>query len=628
MLPGAGPALAQPEAGPAEISLGWRDLGLAPDMLLGTNTATEFTVPVPAGLNAVRLRGVMRAPTNIGAGFLEVSDRSGRLLAAVDLPAMAAAQAAVPLDIDVAAAQVQDSSIGLSFTVRPTDRADQICGPVQQLAISELSMLYVGADPPPTTVANFFPPVLEQVAVYAPVDADAAEQQAVLALTSTLSRRYQPIPLEVRVATLPRGALPPPAAPLERAVVVERGQAGLRVDNPGGPEAFLRISGRGDELTAQTSLLDTGLQSLAQVTAARVDQPGARDDAVGDTVAFAQLGIQARADVLRSASFNAGVDRAALGSGRIESLRVHLLADYTPVAPKDSATVTVRSGDEVVYTGMLDESGRLDTTFELAGAALPQRVGLDFTVTYTPGQECGPFVAPLSFQVDPESTLTVRRGGGPLHGFGAFPSEFAGDFYVGLDGSGPNQLVHAAAVVAALARLTTAELTPKVVDFRSAVDSESGALLVANSAALEQTPLNPPLSGNGSSVSADLPGALRAEVDNGLGSIQAFADPARDRSVVLVTTTGAWTLVDPLFGYLAGLDGGWSALSGDVLAAGTAGVPTDLSIRGADAPVDDETAGESRVPWLWIALAVLVVAAVATLGLWAWSRRRSTDRDA
>ncbi|MGE2728570.1 hypothetical protein ACQI4F_03760 [Mycolicibacterium vaccae] len=618
----AGPAHAQPEADPAELALPWPNLGIAPQMLLTAGTATDIAVPVPAGVSAVRVRGVLHAPVNINAGFVEVRDGDGRFVAALEIPVATATQAVTSFDIDVAAAAVRDASTKLSFIVRSTDRADQVCGPPQQLLISELSTLYVGAVPPPTTIADFFPPVLERVVVYAPIGATAAEQQAVLTLVSTLTRLYLPMPLTVRVENLPRGAVPPPAARLERAVVVEQGSAGLRVEFAGSSEAFLRIAGQGDELTTQVSLLDNQLQSLAQVPTARVDQAGSRHQSITDTVTFKDLGLQGRMDVLRSGTLNVGMDRAALGP-RVDGARVRLLADHTPVSPGDSATVTIRSGDDVVYTAPLDRTGRLDATFEVPRTTLRQRVGLDLTVTFTPQQECGPFIAPLSFQIDPESTLTLQRGGPPLDGFGSVPSEFSPEFYVGLDGSGQNQLIHAARVVGRIAALTTSPLSPKIVDFRSAVDSQTGALLVANSASLEQTSLRPPLSGRGSAISADLPGMLRADVENGLGSIQAFADPARNRSVVLVTTTDAWTLVDPLFGYLDGLPDGWAQLSGDVLAAGEAGTPTQLTIGPGGTDAAAHHAAETP-PFTVVAAIVASVAVVLAAGAaWLWRRRRA-----
>ncbi len=79
---------------------------------------------------------------------------------------------------------------------------------------------------------------------------------------------------------------------------------------------------------------------------------------------------------------------------------------------------------------------------------------------------------------------------------------------------------------------------------------------------------------------------LQLNIDKGLGSIQAFfADPSRNRSVILVTTTSNWALVDPLFNYFNGPNGDdWTQLKGDVLAAGESGNPVNVAIRQAAAP--------------------------------------------
>ncbi len=142
-----------------------------------------------------------------------------------------------------------------------------------------------------------------------------------------------------------------------------------------------------------------------------------------------------------------------------------------------------------------------------------------------------------------------------------------------------NQLSYAARVVAAIARFAKTDLTPQVVDLQSAATGTSGALIVANSNAINQTSLNPPVSGDGSIVNFALPTELKVNIDNGLGSIQAFADPPRNRSVVLVTTTKDWALVDPIFSNFEGSAGDWSQLKGDVLVAGAEGAPTNVAIR-------------------------------------------------
>lgn len=627
----AGIAHAQPDAAAdppaaANLRLDWPALGLNPEVFLGVDSSMNFTIPVAPGLTPSRLQGMIHAPMNIAAGFLEINDGDGRFLGAVELPPGASAQAVTPFDVDISAARVQSSSIDVSLTVRVRDNGGEFCGPLQQLTLSDMATVFTGTESPATTIANFFPPVLEKVTIYTPANADAAEQQSALLLVTTLARLYKPQPVVITVVAQPRGAVPPPAGQLARSVVVESGDAvGLTVERPGSPDAFLRMSGSGDELSAQASLLVNQLQSLAQTPASRIDQAGSEEQLSGDTLTFSQLKLTGKTDVLRTGTLAIGVDRASLGAGRVDSVQVHLLADYTPVPKDDAASVVIRSKGVVVYRTVLDSTGVLDATFDLERPAFGQGINLDFALTYTPHEACGPLMAPINFQVDPRSTFTMERGGPPLNGFGAFPSEFNPSFMVALDGSGPNQLSYAARVVAAIASLTNAQLTPQVVDFKTAADADTGALIVANSKAIEQTTLNPPVGGDGIAVDVGLPTELRANIDDGLASIQAFADQPRNRSVVLVTTTASWSLVDPLFNYIDGLDGGWSALSGDVLAAGAARVPTNVSIRDTGDTFEPPSAPalpKSLDQWIPIAVGVAVVVAIAVVAAILWARRR------
>ena len=616
-----------PEPGPvADVTLPWNTLGLPPQMvLLGDDTNQEFKVPVPSGLNATRLRGLIHAPMDfVSGGFVEVDDSTGRLLGTVPLPAVTPEQAVVPFDVDISAAEVSGSAVGLSFTVRDAPiPAEQRCGLDQRVVLSDLDAVFAGNEPPPATVASFFPPVLERLTIYVPNNADGAEQQAVLSLTSAVARMYRTQSPAITVVNLPRGAAPPPADRLARAISVETGDAGLNVINPGTPGAYLKLTGRGDELANQVSLVSNQLQSLVQVPNARVDQAGSTTLSGPDEMTFGQLNISGKTTVLRTADLTVGVDRAALGKGRVDGLRVHLLASHTPVASLDSASVMVNVNGQAVYTTPLGIDGRIDAEFDVPGELLRQRINFDFDLAFTPRQLCTPTIAPLTFQLDPSSTLTVRRGGGPLGGFGAVPSEFSPEFLVALDGSNPNQLDYASRVVANIAGLTSAPLTPRlVVDVKAAADADTGALIVANAKTLGLTSLRPPVSGESSGVQVDLHSELRADINQGLGSIQVFADEPRHRSVVVVTTSGAWTLVDPLFGYIDQLPNGWASVNGDVLAAGTDGVVTDLSIGPADvAP----TSTSDEINWpLWLAIAAGCIALAAVVGgaLWWIVRRR------
>ncbi|KUI27201.1 hypothetical protein AU196_01300 [Mycobacterium sp. IS-1742] len=619
----AAPLNADPAAGP-EVTLPWRTLGLPADVtLVGADTNQDFSVPVPTGFGAVRLRGLIHAPVDFGAGFVEIADSTGRFLATVDLPAVAPDQAVVPFDVDISAARVNAAKVGLSFTVREAALpVGERCGLGERVRLSDLATVYAGIEPAPTTVATFFPPVLQRLTIYTPIDADDAEEQAVLTLASAVARMYRPQSPVITVVKQPRGARPPAAPQFTRAVVVENGDAGLTVVDPDTADVHLEVNGRGDQLSAQASLIANQVQSLVQVPEVRVDKAGSRGAPSVDEVRFGDLGMSGESSVLRTSTMAVGVDRAALGSGRVDGLRVHLLATHTPVQPMDSASLMVRVNGEAVHTVALGDTGRVDASFDVPGELLGQRINLDFDLTFSPRQLCSPTIAPLTFQLDPRSTVTMRRGGPPLGGFGAVPSEFSPEFLVALDGSNPNQLHYATRVIADIARLTDTELTPRVVDVKAAADAGIGALIVANAATIDQTSLSPPVGGQSAEVRIGLRDELRADINRGLGSIQAFADGARNRSIVLVTTSGAWTLVEPLFGYVDQLPDGWSSLNGDVLAAGAAGTVTNLSVGAGDAappPTED-----SNDPAVWVAIGV-GAAALAALVVGAallWRRRR------
>ena len=382
------------------------------------------------------------------------------------------------------------------------------------------------------------------------------------------------------------------------------------------------MSGRGDQLADQASLLVNGLQSLVQVANARIDKAGSNRASDADEMSFGQLNLTGESSVLRTSKFTVGVDRSALGA-RTDNLQVHLLATYTPVASLDSASLVVSVNDQTVYSSPLDDSGRVDAVFQVPGQFLRQRTNFDFDLTFSPRQLCSPTTAPLLFKLDPRSTLTMRRGGPPLGGFSAVPSEFSPEFLVALDGSNPNQLGYATRVLASIARQSGTALMPRVVDVKAAAGASDGALIVANSATLKLMSMRPPIGGESSDVQLDLRNELRVDIDRGLGSIQVFADQPRQRTVVLVTTSGAWSLMEPLLGYLDQVPGGWSGLDGNTLAAGAAGVVTDLSIGPDDVASAAAQDGTDRRAWLTIGAGCVALAVFGLTGVLWWRRRRA-----
>ena len=605
-----------------EVTLPWPALGVADSMtLLGANTAQEFSLPVAAGLTPVRLRGLIHAPVDFGPGFVEITDGAGRFLATVDLPEVTPQQAVVPFDVDIAATQVAESTVRLSFTVRqPGIDAEQRCGLGESVEISDLSMLFAGTEAAPTTIAEFFPPVLQRLTIYTPIEADDSEAQAVLTLASAVARTYGTQNPAITVVKQTRGATPPPAPQFTRAVVVESGDAGIALVNSNQPDVFLRVTGRGGQLSDQASLMVNQLQSLAQGPTVRVEQPGSDAGPQTDEFTFEELNLSGEASVLRTADLTVGVDRAALGADRVDGMTVNLKAAHTPVADLDTATVMVSVNGQAVYSAPLGSSGELDATFDVPGVVLRQRIGMEFALTYSPRQLCNPMIAPLTFQLDPQSTVTVRRGGPTPGGFDAVPSALSPEFLVAMDGTSPDQLDYAAQVVADIARLTSTPLTPRVVAVNDAADAETGALIVANASTLQQTSLRPPVGGESAAVQVDLPEALRADIPNGLGSIQVFADESRDRTVVLVSTSGAWSLLDPLFGYIDAQPDNWSSLQGNVVAAGEGGTVTNLAVGVEDA--EPPVAQDAQAWPVWVAIAGVVVLGLLLVAITLLTRHR------
>lgn len=172
---GTAHALPDDPVAPPGVTLLWPALGLKPGIVLDPKLSPVFTVPVPAGLAAVRLLGMIHTPVNIRAGYIEVDDGDGKFLAAVDLPSAAPGQVVVPFDVDISTARFSNSAIDLRFTVRPIDNGDEFCGPMQQVVLSDLATVFTGIEMPATTIASFFPPILQQVTIYTPTDAEAVE---------------------------------------------------------------------------------------------------------------------------------------------------------------------------------------------------------------------------------------------------------------------------------------------------------------------------------------------------------------------------------------------------------------------------------------------------------------------
>ena len=114
------------------------------------------------------------------------------------------------------------------------------------------------------------------------------------------------------------------------------------------------------------------------------------------------------------------------------------------------------AGGVVLDTIRLDRSGHVDTKFTIPAEIAARNPGLVLTVAYEPGAGgCTPRTVPMNFQVDPTSTASVKPGGAvAMGGFAALPQAFIPTFQVAMDGTDPDELLHAATIAGLIQQMS------------------------------------------------------------------------------------------------------------------------------------------------------------------------------
>ncbi|MGE2722815.1 hypothetical protein [Mycolicibacterium celeriflavum] len=610
------------------LRLSWEQLGMSPTIgFTAANSAQSVTIPVPEGTRLGMFFGELQSIVNVTGGYIEIAGDDGSLLGSVPIPDVSLGQATVPFAIDVSTLVIRDQTARFNVVLRQMG-ADPICGSTPNVTINRLAVEFIGPITPPTTIDQFFPVLLSGIDIYVDPAPTKSEGQAVVTLASLLTRHYRDIPIDLRVLPLPRTDEPLSEwNAMRRTVVVRDGVT----DDRGGEVAvtaphgvpYLLITGKGGSLVDQTALFRSQLLVISQTPTAAIDSTEPMAVRGTNTASFRQLGAGGRITVLGQSSIYTGFDTAVFGLANPGRLDVHLLAHYSSVKDSEKGTLLVRSGGQVLYSAELDQSGRLDATFSVPGDLGSRGAGLELAVTYEPAPgACNPRTVPLTFEIDDASTVTVAGGNVSMGGFEALPVGFSPTFQVALGEYDTNYLSRAVAVIAPVQKLTSRELLPTLVDVNQAAHSGSGALIVADSKAVEETRLEPPIASERNAVEMDLPPDVVARIPGGLGSIQAFAD--NDRTVVLVTTSGDWSLVNPVFDYLVTRPGGWRDLRGDVVVAGAGGKAKNITIHSNGPALRVAETSNRWVPWALVGATAALIA--GTVAMVTRSRRRKALR--
>lgn len=587
--------------------IGWPALGRSDRLdILGADQSVDTDIPVPPGVTPGILTGLIGSVVNTAAGRVDVHDGRGVLLGSIPVPPD---QLSVPFAVDISGAQIVAGLAPLRFVLRDQNPPVDNCGRLPSLTLSQLSSGFLGQTPYPARVADFRPGYVAQIVIRVGPSPTTEQQQAALELVAMLTRYYRPIPVRIDVDT---SSGPAPAGPPTRRMIElrEAAEPGLKVHNPGLPEAVLVISGRGRELSDQVTLFADRRVELAQAPSATA-KTATTDVPVGTTVkTFAQLRMVGEASVLGTANLYVGFDAGEFVVGPVQQATVRLLAHYTPVADGE-ASVVIRSGTTVLGSRLLDDSGLLDITGTIPAESIQSTVGIGLQLRYLPHQRCAPLNDRMQFTIDPESTVTVTPGNRTRCGFPVLPMAFTPEFKVAIDQ--PGHLRYAAQLINLLGQQTAAVLRPHVTPLAQAAQSGSAALVVARGPDLAAAGLTPPMLAQGSDT-VDIDGVPATDVDlNGpVGIIAAFSH--HGRTVLAVSASQDWSLVDRSVDYIRAQPSRWASLTGDVVATGAAGKAVNLTLREGGALINDYP-GDPWKWWTWATLAGVAGAVLAAGGI-------------
>lgn len=613
------PASAAP--GDGSTTLSWQQLGMGSSVSIDSaDVSVGVSIPVPEGMSPTRLTGVVASATNVSDAFIQVARTDGTIVGTVRVPRFGPQQLSTPFTVPLSAVPVGDNGrADLRLTLRNTN-ADAVCGPIPDVSLTGLNVAYSGTASVPGTIQDVFGTVVSSVTVYTPVRPSAAVSQTALGVVAAIADHYRPQRVSIQVVENVGAGIPRSGNPLDRAVVIrEAGGAGeVRLEGGGRPEATLVISGDAGSLPDQVALFREGLTGLVQTTSVAVESVRDRDVQGSDTVTFGDFSDRLSAEVLGATTLVPGFDPTMLALGRPGAVNVHLKARYTPVRADERANVLAVSGGEVLHTSALDASGVLDTQFTIPAAQVAANEPLEFRISYEPAPgACSPRSVPLTFQIDPSSSASSSTTPVRMGGFSSVPLGWQPTVQVALDNTNPSQLNAAAQLIASVQRSSATALSPVLVPLDQAITSGTGALVIADAA--NARPLDPPINTEDASTLVDLSDQVRLAIPNGLGSIQAFAQ--NSRTVVLVTTSGSWDLVDPLFAYLDDQEGDLANLRGDVLVAGRAGQTELMTVRADGPQAEVDQVGTNWVVWLGVSVAAVVIGVLVAVVVMLYRRR-------
>ncbi len=633
-VPADAPAAA-PAAGPA-ISLA--DLGAGGSItfyVTRDSALTSVTFPAPPGLVPASIKARLELPVNLRFGNLSV--RQGeRTISRQLLPTQDQAEVVIPLN----GVEASGGWVSLNFAITALPLEGYCWDSRSPIRLADAAVNFAGTVRPPTNVADFLPPVLRKVTIAVPAKPSPGETAGAVQTAAAVAERNGQKP-EVVVVRLPDGApaLPPPADPLERQIIVKEGPVrGLSLQGPA-----LLISGPANELADQARLLgDESVQYAAST--------GAVSDALpepvfeNDTTTVEQMMGRTLSSEAAWPRVVVPIDQSRWGKP-VDAVTVRLIGSYTPVPADFGGEVVVTIGGDSLenspsaYLGggptvarwPADATGTIDRTMTIPNRLLKRSIGLDVVIRATgdPGN-CGDYF-PALLKIDGSTKITVQRANPPVpQGFQSLPQSLMTPrvrFGIGSDSFGDT--VRAVQIMLGLQRSSAVPLLAEVTSLDEAIASTDPAVLIAADG-WKDKPIALPFSVDQGKVditgldAAERSVTLTLDPAAGFGSLQTVFDG--QRTVLIATSTGVPGQLDDLLRYLLAQPGRWSGLDGRAVIAVPGAEPVTIANPPGDyAETAEKPAGGESDRWFWWGVGgVAALAGLGALGILVRARRQTS----
>jgi hypothetical protein len=629
--PDSGADLATGSSGTGSTaSLSFAELGLQSSYTFATGgSSVTIQLPVPSALVPSTVTGNLIVPPDFGTGTIVVLS-NGNFVASTQLPPNSDHQQSVAITLPLSGIPVQNHLESFTVSVQqagggvPNTNQSGTCGGsgILPLTATDLVANYSGEFASPTTVANFFPSVMTTLSILVPQTPTPAEEQTALEIAAAAVNIYALVPVNVQVVAWDgSGAPPEPSDPLARSVVVEQ-SATTGISLPGSSQGsrVMVIQGTSTTLPQQVSVLSSSILAVLQASSATVVKQFSTPSVSSGPQTFGQLGLATSATFAGSQKIGITLNQASLG-GVVTGMQIDLLAAYTPVEQSAKANVEASVGGVVLANQELNGGGSLQLPITIPQPLISRVTDLTLTATYFPaGFSCTGISRTMTFTIDPRSTVTPSLSTGGVGGFTQLPQALVPSFQVSFDHDDVARLNAAVSTVCGFQRISPVLLHPNVVPL-STSKANSLPLLVVATASSIQGDFTAPLQYRGGALySVASAGGGQVKLATPVAAIQAFDDTAHNRTVLQVTTTSSWDLVQGLFSYLGNTPTNWAALTGDVLAQGQNGTPVNLSVVTSGTSSFSTSSSNNKNLYLLALVVFLVI--VAVLSVWATLRYR------